>query len=584
MREKRNVIAGIYKYVKPYRLPLFVGIAIYSAQGFFGSLLSSIFMNLFSGAILSESANDVWQSLLWIVGILLVYSVLVGFGVRLYVKNSELVTRDIKNMLFRSFITYGTETGKSSGEGISEINTEADLTENLYSGAMCEFLSCIITILLSAVIIFGISALLGLLSLSIGAVVFFLQFRLGKPMEKIAVDRLEENRKSASAVANLFSGATSIRLFQMQDREAHRFESISKKMLLLSYRETNIQMLLFALTTVQGWVTVAGVFSLGSYLVVSGDLTLPAMLMVPSLCIALVSSISQVGAAWTNLQAPLAAGERVCATLADSSGDPSRMEDCEAADRDAHGEASVDGDNTLTVKDLTFFYPGGSKPALRNISLTIAPNETVAFIGESGSGKSTLLRVLSGIYLREDMNIHIGNRAFSCRQAAGWRSGFAFVDQSCTLFHMSIRENIALGKENATGQEICHAAKEAMADDFIQLLPQGYDTNCGERGSSLSGGQKQRIAIARALVRNAQFLVLDEITSALDSESEKQVLKTIHRLRRKHTILFTTHNLRQAVSADRIVVIRNGEIVEQGSHEELMLLHGEYERLWRRAS
>ncbi len=584
MREKRNVIAGIYKYVKPYRLPLFVGIAIYSAQGFFGSLLSSIFMNLFSGAILSESANDVWQSLLWIVGILLVYSVLVGFGVRLYVKNSELVTRDIKNMLFRSFITYGTETGKSSGEGISEINTEADLTENLYSGAMCEFLSCIITILLSAVIIFGISALLGLLSLSIGAVVFFLQFRLGKPMEKIAVDRLEENRKSASAVANLFSGATSIRLFQMQDREAHRFESISKKMLLLSYRETNIQMLLFALTTVQGWVTVAGVFSLGSYLVVSGDLTLPAMLMVPSLCIALVSSISQVGAAWTNLQAPLAAGERVCATLADSSGDPSRMEDCEAADRDAHGEASVDGDNTLTVKDLTFFYPGGSKPALRNISLTIAPNETVAFIGESGSGKSTLLRVLSGIYLREDMNIHIGNRAFSCRQAAEWRSGFAFVDQSCTLFHMSIRENIALGKENATGQEICHAAKEAMADDFIQLLPQGYDTNCGERGSSLSGGQKQRIAIARALVRNAQFLVLDEITSALDSESEKQVLKTIHRLRRKHTILFTTHNLRQAVSADRIVVIRNGEIVEQGSHEELMLLHGEYERLWRRAS
>ena len=164
------------------------------------------------------------------------------------------------------------------------------------------------------------------------------------------------------------------------------------------------------------------------------------------------------------------------------------------------------------------------------------------------------------------------------------QSGFAFVDQSCTLFHMSIRENIALGKENATGQEICHAAKEAMADDFIQLLPQGYDTNCGERGSSLSGGQKQRIAIARALVRNAQFLVLDEITSALDSESEKQVLKTIHRLRRKHTILFTTHNLRQAVSADRIVVIRNGEIVEQGSHEELMLLHGEYERLWRRAS
>ena len=164
----------------------------------------------------------------------------------------------------------------------------------------------------------------------------------------------------------------------------------------------------------------------------------------------------------------------------------------------------------------------------------------------------------------------------------GWRRNFAYVDQSCKLFDMSIRENIALGSGAASAEdsEILAAAKRAAAHDFIESLEGGYDAPCGEKGGTLSGGQKQRIAIARALVKKAPILVFDEATSALDAESERYIMETIESLRSDHTILITTHNLENIANADKIVVMDKGSIKEIGTHQELMDAEGLYHRLF----
>lgn len=213
------------------------------------------------------------------------------------------------------------------------------------------------------------------------------------------------------------------------------------------------------------------------------------------------------------------------------------------------------------------------------VSLSIKENEMVAFVGESGSGKSTLLRTIIGMYERDGLDMEIGGLPFTADAIGEWRRCFAYVDQSCKLFDMSIAENITIGLPSQNQQGMIQAAKRAIAHDFISELPEGYATSCGEKGASLSGGQRQRIAIACALYRKAPILVFDEATSALDAESERGIMKTIENLRHDHTILMTTHNLSNVITANKIVVMDNGRIAECGTHHELLEKGGLYTKL-----
>jgi ATP-binding cassette subfamily B protein len=234
----------------------------------------------------------------------------------------------------------------------------------------------------------------------------------------------------------------------------------------------------------------------------------------------------------------------------------------------------------IEFKNVTFTHGEAGEPLFNSLNLSIAPGEKIGLVGRSGSGKTTLTRLLLRFSDLDDGSISIDEQAITAVTQDDLRRAISYVPQEPLLFHRSLRENIAYGKPKATMAEIKRAADRANASEFIEKLGAGYDTLVGERGVKLSGGQRQRIAIARAMLKDAPILVLDEATSALDSESEKLIQDALWRLMEGRTAIVIAHRLSTIQHMDRIVVLEDGAILEQGSHTELIAAGGQYASLW----
>ncbi|MCO5131136.1 MAG: ABC transporter ATP-binding protein/permease [Xanthobacteraceae bacterium] len=234
----------------------------------------------------------------------------------------------------------------------------------------------------------------------------------------------------------------------------------------------------------------------------------------------------------------------------------------------------------ITFDHVSFGYEGSERPVLDDLNLRIAFGKSIAIVGPSGSGKSTLLNLILRIYVPTAGRVTIDGVDIGKVTRESLRANMAVVFQDNVLFNMSIRENIRLGKEDATDAEVEEAARKAEIHRFIKSLPQGYDTVVGERGDTLSGGQRQRMAIARAIVRDPSVLLLDEATSALDQTTEAAINRTLLKLARGRTMIFSTHRLTSVVEMDEIIVINEGRAIERGSHAELLAAGGFYRKLW----
>jgi subfamily B ATP-binding cassette protein MsbA len=232
----------------------------------------------------------------------------------------------------------------------------------------------------------------------------------------------------------------------------------------------------------------------------------------------------------------------------------------------------------ITFENVAFAYPDGTM-ALHDTSFNIRAGETVAIVGPSGAGKSTIFNLILRLYDLKSGSIRLDDNSIQTVTGASLRAQTALVSQDTALFDDSIRTNIALGKLTATDEEIESAAKAANAHEFITALPDGYASPAGEMGRNLSGGQRQRIALARAILRDAPILLLDEATSALDAESEAKVQSALADFSKDRTTLIIAHRLSTVRAADRIIVLENGCVTEQGSHDALMKAAGAYKRL-----
>ncbi|HEY2247711.1 MAG TPA: ABC transporter ATP-binding protein [Bradyrhizobium sp.] len=234
----------------------------------------------------------------------------------------------------------------------------------------------------------------------------------------------------------------------------------------------------------------------------------------------------------------------------------------------------------ITFDRVTFQYEGAQQPVLDNLSLKLDVGKTIAIVGPSGSGKSTLLNLILRLYVPDEGRVTIDGVDIRKVTRESLRGSMAVVFQENMLFNMSIKENIRLGKEGATDEDVVEAARKAEIHRYIMSLPQKYDTSVGERGDTLSGGQRQRIAIARAVIRNPSVLLLDEATSALDQTTEAAINRTLLKVAKGRTMIWSTHRLTSVVDMDEIIVIAGGRAIERGSHAELLAKNGVYRKLW----
>lgn len=581
-RKESNLsyVSRMFAFMRPYMLTFIPGLSLYCSQGFIISLMNSVFLSRVTADALSANARGIIYAAVAFLGLLIIYFLILAPGVVMYVSGIEKAKKDLKAKLFRRFVKTSLErsVASHSGEGIAAINTDSDTASDILGNAISPLISCIISIVFSAFVVFLIDYRLGLASVGIGLLAFLIQYKFSKPLGKIGEETLSANAASVKEMSNIFSGALAIRAFNAQQRALVSFDKENGELKVLSFKQASISMWQTFFTTIQGWLTLTGVFALGGYLVATGRLSFPSLMMVPAMCESIASGMAGIGSAWAGLQAPIAASKRVFSILdGGGDGDLPEPEPRPAADAD-------NGSYVLRLNGLSFGYLAVEENALNDITFEIGENEMVAFVGESGSGKSTLLRTIIGMYERDGLDMSLGTLRFDKDDILTWRGRFAYVDQSCKLFDMSIAENIALGANKPLGDslrdEIKAAASAANASAFIEALAEGYDTPCGEKGTSLSGGQKQRVAIARALIRKAPILVFDEATSALDAESERSIMETIEGLRGNHTILITTHNLSNILNADKIIVMDGGRVAETGSHDELLEKDGLYKRLY----
>lgn len=565
----------MYTFMRPYIALFIPGLILYSSQSIVTSLISSIFSGRLTAAILSGDKTGILYAVLFFAGANVAFFLILVPGLIWYVKFAVLATKEMKARLFRRFVKTSLEASMAthSGEGIAAINTDADTAARVFDSPVAAVISCVLSIVFSALVVFLVDWRLGAAATGIGIFAFLIQYKFAKPLGEISKEKLAANADSVKKMSGILSGAVAIRAFNMQNKMLVDFDRENGRLRVLSFKEAFISAWQSLFTTVQGWLTITGVFMLGGYLVATRSLEFPSLMMVPTMCSSLAYGMSQIGASWAALQGPIAAAKRVFGILGDDAGRSDKEKERESA--------AFEGENyRIEINNLTFRYQSADSDALSGVSLEIGENEMVALVGESGSGKSTLMRALIGMYERDGFDMRVGDFRFSSAKMLSWRARFSYVDQSCKLFDMSIAENIGLGRKGSTPEEIKKAAAGAYAADFIEALPGGYDAPCGEKGASLSGGQKQRIAIARALVRKSPVLVFDEATSALDAESEKQVIEAINSLRKSHTILITTHNLNNIVNADRIIVMDGGRVAETGRHTELMEKKGVYAGLF----
>lgn len=480
------------------------------------------------------------------------------------------VVRDVREQLFKKLIGLPMNfyVNRPSGELISRVINDSNVLQGLLGYSVKDIIVEGTSFLVLLIIAFIRRWDLALIAITVLPFSFFVINKFGKKMKKISQQTQEQISGLIIRLTESISGIKMIKGFRREKLHEDKFNEENKKnyrVALKGARTIEYSSLIHEIITGIGSTSI---LFYGFYLVFHDKMTMGDLLSFFAAIGMMYTPIRRLGNANNNLQQARAASERIFYLL--------------------DQQPEVDGTKNLTeikneivFDNVRFIYPGTRKKVLDDISFRVKKGELVAIVGKSGAGKTTMVDMLPRFYKPVSGSIFIDGIDVNDVTLESLRKNIGIVSQDIILFNETVMDNIALGKLDATEEEIKEAAKAAYAHDFIKEMLHGYDTIIGERGIRLSGGQKQRISIARALLKNPPILILDEATSSLDTASEIIVQKALDNLMTNRTTFVIAHRLSTVRKADKILVLDKGKIIETGTHEELLSKEGMYKFLYK---
>ena len=488
-------------------------------------------------------------------------------------KTGERMIADMRQAVFARVM--GLEpaffTNMRTGEVLSRLTTDIQLVDTLLTTAVSYALRNLLTLIGATILLFIVSPkLTGMVMLATPLLIGPL-FLFGRKVRTLTVESQDRFAGAVGFAGESVDAIETVQAFGREPTARSRFDGAVEAAFAASLRRMTARAWMTALVIAVMFGGVALVLWLGARDVVAGTMTPGALLQFVLLSVFAAGAVGALGESWGEVQKAAGAMERIDELMR---AEPSIAPPAEprALPSPPRGEVALSG--------VSFAYPGRPDlPALKGFDLTVRPGETVALVGPSGAGKSTVFRLLLRFYDPQAGQVLVDGIDVREADPEEVRARFAWVSQEAPLFSGSALENIRFGREDVSLEEAREAADRAQALTFLDALPQGLETPLGERGRSLSGGQRQRLAIARALVRHAPILLLDEATSALDAENERLVQAALDEAMEARTTLVIAHRLATVLRADRIVVMDDGRVVEQGTHAQLLAARGLYARL-----